>query len=94
METYTINYEILKNLPEKIEKSKLLRKRDMNTYEDSEGVSGGADLEEEDLMEMLVEIFSMIVLKKKKNHFKLDSNDRNAILPHPTQLLKGRRKRK
>ena len=94
METYTINYEILKNLPEKIEKSKLLRKRDRNTYEDSEGVSGGADLEEEDLMEMLVEIFSMIVLKKKKNHFKLDSNDRNAILPHPTQLLKGRRKRK
>ena len=51
-------------------------------------------MEEEDLMEMLVEIFSMIVLKKKKNHFKLDSNDRNAILPHPTQLLKGRRKRK
>ena len=83
----------MKNIREKIEQPKLLRKRESNAVEDSEGVSG-ADLEEDDLMEMLVEIFSMIVLKKKKNHFKLDSNDRNAILPHPTSLLKSKRKQK
>lgn len=87
--TYTLLYEILqKPVREKADKTKLLTKRSKRE-EDASG-----DLEEEELMEMLVEIFSIILLKKRKNNLKLESNDRNAVLPHPSQLLKGRRRQK
>ena len=40
-----------------------------------------------ELMEMFTEIFSIILLKKRKKHLKLKHNDKEACLPHPSSLL-------
>jgi len=42
-----------------------------------------------ELMEMFTEIFSIILLKKRKKYLKLKHHDQDAILPHPSSLLHG-----
>jgi hypothetical protein len=36
---------------------------------------------------MFTEIFSIILLKKRKKYLKLKHHDKQAFLPHPSQLL-------
>ena len=57
---------------------------------------GGGNLEDEDdeedmsdgeLMEMFTEIFSIILLKKRRKYLKLKHHDKEASLPHPSSLL-------
>ena len=40
-----------------------------------------------ELMEMFTEIFSIILLKKRKKYLKLKHHDKDAVLPHPSSLL-------
>jgi hypothetical protein len=49
--------------------------------EDEEDMSDG------ELMEMFTEIFSIILLKKRKQYLKLKHHDKEATLPHPSSLL-------
>ena len=59
-------------------------------------LGGGGPLEDEDdeedmsdgeLMEMFTEIFSIILLKKRRKYLRLKHHDKEAILPHPSSLL-------
>lgn len=43
---------------------------------------------------MFTEIFSIILLKKRKKFLKLKHHDKDAKLPHPNTLLGGKRKDK
>jgi hypothetical protein len=45
------------------------------------------DMSDEELMEIFTEIFSIILLKKRKKYLKLKNHDREATLPHPSSLL-------
>ena len=47
------------------------------------------DLSDNELLEMFTEIFSLYLLKKRKNFHKLEHLDKNASLPHPSNLLKN-----
>lgn len=40
-----------------------------------------------ELMQMFTEIFSIILLKKRKKYLKLKHHDKDAQLPHPSSLL-------
>ena len=43
---------------------------------------------------MFTEIFSIILLKKRKKYLKLKHHDKDARLPHPSSLLmRGKKKR-
>lgn len=46
------------------------------------------DIEEGELLEMFTEVFSILLLKKRKKHLKLNNLDTDASLPHPSNLLK------
>ena len=45
------------------------------------------DMSDGELMEMFTEIFSIILLKKRKKYLKLKHHDKHASLPHPSSLL-------
>jgi len=45
------------------------------------------DMSDEELMQMFTEIFSIILLKKRKKYLKLKHHDKDASLPHPSSLL-------
>ena len=53
----------------------------LDEEEDEEDMSDG------ELMEMFTEIFSIILLKKRKKYLKLKHHDKEATLPHPSSLL-------
>ncbi len=82
--TYTITYEVLKT---PIKQSRQLVTHSKTEEEDE-------DLDDDDLVEMFTEIFSLILLKKRKKQLKLQHYDKNARLPHPNSLLGKRRKKK
>jgi hypothetical protein len=45
------------------------------------------DMSDNELMEMFTEVFSIILLKKRKKFLKLKHLDKDASLPHPSSLL-------
>lgn len=49
------------------------------------------DLNDDELLEMFTEIFSIILLKKRKKFLKLKHHDKDARLPHPSSLLSKRK---
>jgi hypothetical protein len=44
-------------------------------------------MSDNELLEMFTEIFSIILLKKRKKFLKLKHHDKDATLPHPSSLL-------
>jgi hypothetical protein len=41
---------------------------------------------------MFTEVFSIILLKKRKKYLKLKHHDKDAKLPHPSSLMQRQRK--
>ena len=48
-------------------------------------------MDDEDLLQMIIEIFSIILLKKRKKYLKLKHHDKDARLPHPSSLMAKRK---
>lgn len=84
MKTFNLTYEILDKPYRPSPKAKNPSKISLEAIED--------DLEnDEDLLQILTEIFSIILLKKRKKHLKLKHHDKEARLPHPSSLMTKRK---
>eukprot|EP00347_Sterkiella_histriomuscorum_P002620 403367438 len=51
------------------------------------------DLNEEELLDMFTNIFSYMVIKKKQKQLRQNNNDKEARLPHPSSLLRKRKRK-
>lgn len=76
---YNIQYDIVKS-PSKVVASLPKNSKNEETEE---------DLSDSELLEMFTEIFSILLLKKRNKYLKLKHQDKNALLPHPSLLLKN-----